>query len=99
MFAALITSLQRWLSALMKAAASAGVIASGVVLSFFRRSWTSGILRMSTIAALSLATIAGGVFGGAEIAFQVSEMKSGTPASMKVGMSGRSAERCSAETA
>src|SRR5262249_14371896 len=48
MFAALITSPQRWLSALMKAAASAGVIDSGVVLSFFRRSWTSGILRMST---------------------------------------------------
>ena len=40
-----------------------------------------------------------GVLGGALIAFQVSETKLGTPASIMVGMSGSSSMRLSVATA
>ena len=49
----------------------------------------------SLISALSFATIAGGVFGGALSAFQVREMMPGTPSSAKVGMSGMTSMRFS----
>jgi hypothetical protein len=40
-----------------------------------------------------LVTITTGVFGGAEIAFQVSDTTSGKPASAMVGTSGRLSSR------
>ena len=54
---------------------------------------------ISLMVRLSLAMIGAGVFGGALIAFQVSEMKLGTPASIMVGMLGRSSIRLSVVTA
>ena len=39
--------------------------------------------------------MAAGVFGGALMAFQVSDMNPGTPASIRVGMSGRASSLCS----
>ena len=48
---------------------------------------------------LEEATIAFGVFGGAAIAFQVSERKSFTPASAMVGTSGTDGTRGSTVTA
>src|SRR5262249_40616938 len=54
------------------------------------RSLTSGSLSVALTARLSLAMMTAGVFGGALMAFQVSERNPGTPASITVGMSGRS---------
>src|SRR5262249_47717090 len=63
MSAALITAAQRAVSSLTTLAACSSVVCCGVVLILRSRSCTSGIFSTSTIAALSLATIAGGVFG------------------------------------
>ena len=54
----------------MKAALSAGVAPTGRRLSRWKCASASGPLSTSAIARLSLATMAGGVFGGAAIAFQ-----------------------------
>src|SRR5262249_51908845 len=64
-----------------------------------RCSAVSGSASAALIAALSLATIGAGVFGGAASAFQVSERKFLTPASSMVGTSATEAIRAGAVTA
>src|SRR5215216_6910398 len=88
MLAARMTSAQRSVSVLIRRARSAGVPPIGCMLMAAKWACTSGMARTSLMAVLSLATIAADVFGGAAMAFQVSDLNSGTPASMKVGTSG-----------
>src|SRR6516162_9185630 len=83
-----ITSPQRSVSSLTKALASAGVPPPGPMLSAAKRSRRPGSCIAALAAALSLATISGGVFGGAVMACQVSEMQPCTPTSSSVGISG-----------
>ena len=71
--ASLITAPQRAVSVLMKAAASAGEPPPGVMLSCRKRASKSGSCSALLAAALSLATMASGVFGGAVSACQVSD--------------------------
>src|SRR5258707_12126905 len=99
MFAARITSPQRAVAALRKAAMSAGEPPAGCMLMVARRARISGRAKTSFMAALILSTIAFGVLGGAAIAFQVSERTSGTPASAMVGISGSAGSARSTLTA
>src|SRR5262249_10079308 len=78
-----------------QAANSSGevIVASGQ--SFTSVPATSGDLRLSLIAPLSLPTIAAGVLAGATTAVNETDVKSGTPASIIVGRSGVCAPRLS----
>src|SRR5262249_28482753 len=93
MFAARITSPQRSVSCLMKTLAASGAPPTGVMFMLRKCSAVSRSLSTTLMASLSLATIAGGVFGGAASAFQLWERKSLTPASSMVGTSGTEAMR------
>src|SRR5215469_10369102 len=99
MFALRITSPQRCVSSFTKALASAGVPPPGPMLSAANRSRNPGSRIAAFAAALSLVTMSGGVFGGAVMACQVSEMQPWTPTSSKVGMSGSDGTRSFTVTA
>src|SRR4026208_2515587 len=88
-WASLMTPPHTSVSFLIKAAASAGVPPAAWRFIFAKWLCASGPLRTSFTALLSFATIAGGVFGGAAIAFHVPDSKSLTPTSSSVGISGR----------
>src|SRR5262249_20186156 len=94
-----ITLVQRSVSSFLSFAMSAGLPPPGRRCSCRYRSLTSGSSSVALTARLSLAMMAAGVFGGALMAFQVSERNPGTPASITVGMSGRSSSLRSVATA
>src|SRR5438270_443114 len=79
---------QRSVSSRLSLAMSSGLPPAAIRLSSRKRALVSGSAMMSLIARLSLAMMAGAVLGGALIAFQVSETKPATPASIMVGMAG-----------
>ena len=72
---------------------SCGVPANAVRLSSRKRALVVASWAISLITRLSFKTIAAGVFGGALMAFHVSDTKSGTPISLNVGMSGSISSR------
>ena len=83
----------------MNALAASGVPPIGVMFRRRKCCSVSGFFKTSLMSALSLATIAAGVFGGAASAFQVSERNPLTPASSMVGTSGTAATRSAVVTA
>ncbi len=97
--ARLITSPQRWVSSWISLRISAGLPPTLMISSSAKRFHGLGIIHGVVDALLSLATIDGGVPGGALIAFQVSDTKFGTPASIMVGMSLSASRRLSVVTA
>src|SRR5262245_2072951 len=97
--AARITAPQRCVSALTISTIRCGVPPTPLRCIRLRWACVSGAINTSLMAALSLATMGGGVFGGAEIAFQVSDTKPASPASCMVGTSGSSATRVGVVTA
>src|SRR5476649_1141236 len=94
-----MTPPQTSVSLVMKVLASAALLPAARRLMAAKCAFASGLLRTSTIALLSLATIAGGVFGGAAMAFQVPDSNPFTPASLRVGMLGKFATRADVATA
>src|SRR5262249_55473685 len=85
-----MAAVHRLASAAMKAAASGGDSVPGCMPSGRSLAAISSERNTSRMVSLSFDTIAGGVLGGAEMAFQVSDSKSLTPDSAMVGMSGAS---------
>src|SRR5437762_13481535 len=77
-FAARMTLPQRSFSSRMKAAASAGELATTSAWISAKRFWISGWRSASTNSALILATSSGGVRGGAMIANQAADTMSGS---------------------
>src|SRR5919201_1047453 len=88
-----ITLVQRSVSSRLSLAMSCAVPAPAVRLSSRKRALVVASLAISLIARLSFKTIAAGVFGGALMAFHVSDTKSGIPISMNVGMPGSMSSR------
>src|SRR5262249_19675610 len=91
--AALATAMLSAISALMRAANSAGVQLTGEMPALARRSWTAGILTAFIVSALSLSTTAAGLPAGASIPIQIGNSALRDPASSVVGTSGSSGAR------
>ena len=94
-----ITLLQRSVSSRLSFAISSGVPPAAIRLSSRKRVLVSVSLRISLTVRLSFAMIGRGVFGGALIAFQVSDRILCVPASSSVGISGMMSRRLSVATA
>src|SRR4051812_37575477 len=77
----------------------AGVLLRGSAPSSIRRWPTSALAIALTMWALTLSTIAGGVFAGKNMPYQVTTSNPGTPDSIIVGISGITFERCAVEIA
>src|SRR5262249_4759056 len=93
------TLCQRAVSAVISAVRSSGVPPMVDTPTSARRLRTSGSFTTELNAALSLATTAGGVLGGASTPDQLSATTSGKPSSAKVGTSGITSDRVCAATA
>src|ERR1700730_11079241 len=94
-----MTLLQRAVSSCLSLAMSAGLPIAGRRCRSWKRCLISGEALMSLMVLLSFKMMGSGVFGGALIAFQVSERKPGMPASIRVGTVGSASRRRPVATA
>src|SRR5882757_5951463 len=83
----------------MKAANCSGEPGCESALSLAKVALVSALASPSLMAALSLATTEAGVRGGASTPDQALRVSDGNPASVKVGTSGRLAQRCGVDIA